>query len=80
MPSQPFSGKAAVVTGASSGIGRALAIALAQQGADVAMIARSKDKLQALSEELTAFPGRRLVCPAECPSGPRRVPQRRHRP
>ena len=34
-------GQAALVTGASSGLGRAVAIALARAGADVALIARS---------------------------------------
>jgi NAD(P)-dependent dehydrogenase (short-subunit alcohol dehydrogenase family) len=35
-------GKAALVTGASSGLGRATAIALARAGADVALVARSQ--------------------------------------
>ncbi len=41
-----------IVTGASSGIGRATAIALANRGAKVALLARSGDALQALSERL----------------------------
>ena len=41
-------GKQALVCGASAGIGRAAALALAAQGADVTVLARSQDKLQAL--------------------------------
>ncbi|MDX1931211.1 MAG: SDR family oxidoreductase [Capsulimonadales bacterium] len=42
-----------IVTGASSGIGRATAIALAQQGAKVALLARSTDVLQELAATLS---------------------------
>lgn len=44
-------GKVAVVTGASQGIGRAVATALAQAGAEVVAVARSADKLAALAAE-----------------------------
>lgn len=47
-----LTGKVAFVTGASSGIGRASAIALAKQGAKVAVAARRIDKLQALAAEI----------------------------
>lgn len=46
------SGKVAIVTGASSGIGEATARLLAQKGAYVALVARSHDKLEQLSKEL----------------------------
>ncbi len=42
----------ALITGASSGIGRELAIVFAQNGWDVVLVARSADKLQELAEEL----------------------------
>lgn len=45
-------GTRAIVTGASRGIGRATAIALAARGATVGLLARSKDELEALAGEL----------------------------
>ena len=48
----PLSGKVAIVTGASSGIGRATARALSRCGARVALAARSAEKLSALAAEL----------------------------
>ena len=47
-----LTGKVALVTGASSGIGRASAIALANQGANVAVAARRIDRLEALVAEI----------------------------
>ncbi|MBI5019752.1 3-oxoacyl-ACP reductase FabG [Candidatus Gottesmanbacteria bacterium] len=47
-----LTGKVAIVTGASSGIGRATAIALASQGAKVVAAARRMDKLETLVEEI----------------------------
>lgn len=47
-----FDGKTALVTGASDGVGRATAIELARNGADVALAARSDDKLEALADEV----------------------------
>jgi NAD(P)-dependent dehydrogenase (short-subunit alcohol dehydrogenase family) len=47
-----LTGKVAFITGASSGIGRASAIALAMQGAKVAVAARRLDKLEALAAEI----------------------------
>lgn len=44
--------KVVIVTGASSGIGEATAIMLAEHGAKVVLAARSKDKLEALSQKL----------------------------
>lgn len=55
--SQPLSGRVAVVTGASSGIGAATAKLLAAQGAKVAALARRKDRLDDLVAEITAAGG-----------------------
>ncbi len=45
-------GKVAVVTGASRGIGRAIALGLADAGADVAVAARTESDLETLVEEI----------------------------
>jgi len=47
-------GRVAVVTGASSGIGLATATLLTEKGAKVALVARSKEKLEELSRQLPA--------------------------
>ena len=51
---QSLNGKVAIVTGASSGIGRAVARALASHGARQLLIARSEDRLRTLTAELGA--------------------------
>ena len=47
-----FRGKTALITGASSGIGRAFAFAFAREGAKLLLVARSHDALRDLTEEL----------------------------
>ncbi|MGD2174195.1 MAG: SDR family oxidoreductase [Candidatus Brocadiaceae bacterium] len=54
-------GKKALVTGASLGIGRAIALAFAQEGADVAVTARHGHALQAVAEEVRSRGGRAHV-------------------
>ncbi len=56
-----LSGQAALVTGASSGLGRATAIALAQAGADIALLARSEDDLKQVAQEIGEVTGRRAL-------------------
>ncbi|HWE67796.1 MAG TPA: SDR family NAD(P)-dependent oxidoreductase [Acidimicrobiales bacterium] len=58
-----LSGTVALVTGASSGIGEATAVALAEEGAFVALVARRKDRLDALAERIGA--GQTLVIEAD---------------
>ncbi len=48
-------GRVAVVTGASSGLGRQMAIGFAKQGADLAILARRVQKLEQVAEEIRAF-------------------------
>jgi NADP-dependent 3-hydroxy acid dehydrogenase YdfG len=50
--SAPLANKTAIVTGASSGIGRATAIALARQGANIIVTARREDRLRSLVDEI----------------------------
>jgi NAD(P)-dependent dehydrogenase (short-subunit alcohol dehydrogenase family) len=57
----PLAGKTAVVTGASRGIGRAIALRLAEAGADVALWAREADALHRVAAEVTAAGGRALA-------------------
>jgi 3-oxoacyl-[acyl-carrier protein] reductase len=52
-----LTGKVALVTGASQGIGRAIAVDLAKHGAAVAVAARSIDKLESLAQEITSAGG-----------------------
>ena len=48
-------GKSAIVTGASSGLGRQFALALAREGANVAILARRTDKLEQVKAEVEAL-------------------------
>ncbi len=53
--------KRAIVTGGSLGIGKAIARELAREGVDVAIVARTKDQLEATAKELAAETGRRVI-------------------
>lgn len=60
-----LTGKVALISGASRGIGRAIALALAESGADVALAARSVGALEAVAVEAEAFGRRALVIPTD---------------
>jgi NADP-dependent 3-hydroxy acid dehydrogenase YdfG len=60
-----LTGTVAIVTGASSGIGRSTALHLAAQGACVALVARRKDRLDTLAEEVHQAGGTALVVPTD---------------
>ncbi len=56
-----LAGKRAVITGAGRGIGRSIALALAQAGADVAVTARTSSEIEQLVAEIQSFGSRSLA-------------------
>jgi short-subunit dehydrogenase len=58
MSKREIQGSRAVVSGASSGIGREIARELAHQGAEVVVVARREERLRELAEQITADGGR----------------------
>jgi NAD(P)-dependent dehydrogenase (short-subunit alcohol dehydrogenase family) len=64
-PSGKLAGKVAIVTGASRGIGREIALAYAAAGADVAVAARPSDALDSVADEVRAAGQRALIVPTD---------------
>jgi 2-dehydro-3-deoxy-D-gluconate 5-dehydrogenase len=60
-----LAGRRALVTGASRGIGRAIALSLARHGADVAVTARSEAELASLGDEIAVLGRRAVTLPAD---------------
>ena len=64
-PAFSLAGKRCVVTGASRGLGRAIALAFADRGADVVLGARSRDDLESVAREIGAKGRRAIVQPTD---------------
>ncbi len=65
MADQKLDGRVAVVTGASKGLGKEMAVALAQAGATVALVARSGELLEKVKAEIEARNGKSHVVAAD---------------
>ncbi|MEO8960981.1 MAG: SDR family oxidoreductase [Ginsengibacter sp.] len=60
-----FKGKTVVITGASAGLGRAMVREFAKHGANIGLIARGEDGLNAAKAEVESYGGRALVLPTD---------------
>lgn len=56
-----LNGKVALIAGGSRGIGKAIALQLAREGCDLALAARTKDRLEAAAKEIADATGRKVV-------------------
>ena len=65
MPNKKLDGKVAVITGASRGLGRAMATALAAEGAKLALVARDREKLDSVANEVRQLGGQAAVFVAD---------------
>jgi NAD(P)-dependent dehydrogenase (short-subunit alcohol dehydrogenase family) len=65
LPSFRLDGRLAVITGASEGIGRAIALAYARSGAEVVLVSRRREKLLEVARSVGADGGRAHVIPAD---------------
>ena len=67
---KPLSGSVALVTGASSGIGAATALALAREGCSLVLVARRTGRLEELVEAIGAHGGASLALTADLAAAP----------
>lgn len=65
MPSPFFKNQTVLITGASMGIGREIALAFAQEGAELVLVARSQDKLEQVAKAVRALGAKAHVFPAD---------------
>ncbi len=61
-----LAGKAAIVTGAGTGIGRAIALSVAREGAKVALVGRRKDRLEEAASEICSSVTGAVAIPVVC--------------
>ncbi|MGI9072360.1 MAG: SDR family NAD(P)-dependent oxidoreductase [Bryobacteraceae bacterium] len=64
-PTPSLSGKIALISGASKGLGRAMALALSEAGATVALVSRDVEKLQNVRQEIESSGGKAKVFVAD---------------
>ena len=65
LPNNTLSGKVAIVTGASRGVGRAIATLFAAEGAAVVLAARDRAQLEENARKITQAGGRALAVPVD---------------
>lgn len=65
MNGKTLTGKAALITGASKGLGKAMALALGEAGAGIALVSRNREQLDRVREEVEAFGGEARVFQAD---------------
>ncbi|MEQ9355858.1 amino acid adenylation domain-containing protein [Coleofasciculus chthonoplastes] len=65
LSSLPLAGQVAIVTGGGRGIGQAIALKLAQQGAKVAVLARHQDQLQETVNQIQQWGGQAIAIPTD---------------
>ena len=56
--------KVAIITGASSGIGKAISYKMAESGARLALVARTKDKLEKVKKEIMDLGADSIIIPS----------------
>ncbi|ATW26607.1 SDR family NAD(P)-dependent oxidoreductase [Candidatus Formimonas warabiya] len=64
-PSFDLTGKAAIITGATKGLGYGMTHALAKAGADVVVVSRTKSDCDAVAEEIKSAGGKAIAVPAD---------------
>src|SRR5436190_19843291 len=62
---KPLQGKRALITGASSGFGQAIALSFAAAGAELALVGRDPTRLQATADQIASQGGRAHICVAD---------------
>lgn len=66
--SEKLKGRTAVITGASKGIGKAMAVAMAAEGCTIALVSRNREQLEGVATEIAAAGGQAGVFPADVTS------------